>query len=154
MKSKTTMAVVALCVSVGLATVIAQSGQQQDMGMMNMMGMTHDQCMQMMKKAGMSPGMMMRCSMMGALQVDPYDPAAVLAMKTELGLTADQQEKLAAIQAEARDKAKAILTEAQQSDIKPMMDTPNTMPRMWQEWHSKMDKQSGSAMMMCPWMGR
>ena len=156
MKTKTILTVAGLATSIGFAGVIAQAeqaGGTQNIGT-NMMGMTHDQCMQMMKQAGMSQGMMMRCSMMGMLQVDPYDPSAVLAMKSELSLTADQQEKLSAIVKDAREKAKALLTEDQQSQVKPLLDTPNTMPGMWQQWHSKMDKQAGSAMIMCPWMGR
>ena len=102
----------------------------------------------------MSPGMMMRCSTMGTLEVDPYDPAAVLSLKSELNLTADQQEKLGAILKEAREKTRALLTEAQQSELKPLFDTPYTMPGMWRQWHSRMSNQSGAAMMMCPWMGR
>ena len=157
MKTKTILTIASLAMSIGFAGVIAQAqqgGGSQNIDMMNMMVMSHDQCMQMMKQAGMSPGMIMRCSMMGTLQVDAYDPSALLAMKSELSLTADQQEKLDAIQKEAREKSKALLTEAQQNEVKPLLDTPNTMPGMWRQWHSKMDKQAGSAMMMCPWMAQ
>jgi len=181
MKAKTILTVAGLAMSIGFAGVIAQAQQDeeqaqqdeeqaqqdeeqaqqdeeqdegsQNMGI-NMMGINYDQCMQMMKQAGMSQGMIMRCSMMGALQVDPYDPSAVLAMKSQLSLTADQQDKLSAIEKDAREKAKALLTEDQQNQLKPLLDTPNTMPGMWQQWHSKMDEKTRSAMIMCPWMGR
>ena len=154
MKTKNLLTLAGLAISIGFGGVIAQAQQGGGSQNMDMMNMSYDQCMQMMQKAGMSPGMMMRCSMMGALQVDPYDPSAILAMKSKLGITADQQEKLDAIQKEAREKAKALLTEVQQNELKPLLDTPNTMPGMWRQWYSKMDKQAGSAMMMCPWMGR
>ena len=157
MKSKSILTVTSLALIIGFAGVIAQAqqgGESQNMGMMDMMGVSRDQCIEMMKQAGISPALMMRCSMMGTLQVDPYDPSAILAMKNELSLTAEQQEKLDAIQKEAREKAKSVLTEAQQNDLKPLLDTPNTMPGMWRQWHSKIDKKTGSAMMMCPWMDR
>ena len=157
MKTRTILTVAGLVMSISMAGLVAraqQSGGNQNTSMMDMMGMTYDQCLQLMKEAGMSPGMMMRTSMMGALEVDPYDPAAVLAMKSELNLTADQQEKIDAIQKDAREKTRAVLTEAQQNELKPLFDTPYTMPGMWRQWHSKMSNQSRAGMMMCPWMGR
>ena len=163
MKTRIILTLAGLGMSIGLAGFVAQAQQSrgnQYTSMMDMMGMSYDQCLQIMKQAGMSPGMMMRSSMMGVLEVDPYDPAAVLAMKNQLNLTADQQEKLAAIQKDAREKTRALLTEAQQNELKPLFDTPNTMPGMWRQWHSTMSNQSGvrnqsgAAMMMCPWMGR
>ncbi len=135
----------------GFTGLIAQAQQGSGGHSMCMWEMSHDQCMQMMKKSGASPGMMMRWSMMGAIQVDSYDPSALLAMNTELALTPEQQEKLATIQNEAREKAKAVLTDAQQGQVKPLLDTPSTMKGMCQQWHAKMNKPSGSGSSGCCW---
>lgn len=134
---------------IGSVELFAQAQQSSGGRPTCMWDMPHDQCMKMMKDCGMGPGMMMRWSMMGSLQVDSNDPAALLALKTELSLTADQQEKLAAIQKEAQEKAKAILTETQQAQVKPLLETPNTMMGMCQQWHAKMNKRSGSGTGCC-----
>ena len=165
MKIKNLLLTAGLCAGVGLAALVAQTGEQQPqaspasspmnmMGMRDMMNMTPAQCMAMMQKAGMSPGMIMRCAVMGQLEVDAYDPATVLAMKGQLNLTAEQQEKLHWILEDARQRTKALLTEAQQNELKPLQDAPKTMQEMWQQWHSKMSPQGASAMMMCPWMSQ
>ncbi len=139
----------AAAVALGSVGLFAQAQQSSGDNPTCMWDMPHDQCVQMMKSWGMGPGMMMRWSMMGSLQVDSYDPAALLALKTDLGLTAEQQEKLAAIQKEAQEKAKAILTETQQAQVKPLLDTPNTMMGMCQQWHAKMNKRSDSGTGCC-----
>jgi hypothetical protein len=66
-----------------------------------------------------------------------------------LGLTAEQQEKLVAIQNEAREKAKAILTDTQKTEVKPLLETPNTMRGMCQQWNEKVTKKSSSG--SCCW---
>lgn len=151
MKSKLLVIGACALTMIGFTGLTAQAQQGSGGHSMCIWGMPHDQCMQMMKKSGMSPGMMMRWSMMGSLQVDSYDPTALLAMKTELTLTAKQQEKLAAVQSEAREKAKAILTETQQNQVKPLLDTPITMMGMCQQWHTKINKRSGSSSNGCCW---
>lgn len=148
MKIKTIMIGAYALVSMGL---IAQAQQGSGSHSICLWDMPHDQCMQMMKKQGMGAGMMMRWSMMTAIQVDSYDPAALLALKSALSLTSEQQDKLAAIQTEAGEKAKAVLTESQQSQVKPLIDTPNTMTGMCKQWHAKANKQSGSGSGSCCW---
>src|SRR3972149_933617 len=65
--------------------------------------------MQAMKDK-MPPEMMMRCQMIMNTTVTPNDPAAMLALKNQLGLTEDQASQLEAINKEAQDKAAAVLT--------------------------------------------
>jgi hypothetical protein len=162
MKAKNILLTASLCAGIGLATLVAQTGDQQQeptptsspMNMMGIMNMTPAQCMAMMKQAGMSTGIIMHCAMTGRLEVDAYDPATVLAMKEHLNLTAEQQDKLRAVLEDARQRSKALLTEEQQNQLKPLQDAPKTMQEMWKQWHSKTGQQATSAMMMCPWMSQ
>jgi hypothetical protein len=149
MKIKLLMVSSCVLVSFGISGLVAQDQKSPSGRAMCMWDISRDQCMRMMKNSGMGQGMMMRWLMMGALQVDSYDPAALLAIKTELSLTTEQQDKLAAIQSEAREKAKAILTVTQQNQIKPLLTTPNTMTGMCQQWHAKMNNQTISG--SCCW---
>lgn len=61
---------------IGSVELFAQAQQSSGGRPTCMWDMPHDQCMKMMKDCGMGPGMMMRWSMMGSLQVDSNDPAA------------------------------------------------------------------------------
>ena len=54
MKTRMILTVAGLVISIGLAGFVAQaqqSGENQYARMMGMMGMSHDQCLQMMKEA-------------------------------------------------------------------------------------------------------
>jgi hypothetical protein len=51
-----------------------------------------------------------------------------------------QQEKLRTILQDARQRSKALLTEEQQNELKPLQDAPKTMQEMWKQWHSGMDQ--------------
>jgi len=78
-----------------------------------------------LKKMGMSDAMMQRCQMMMKARVEPTDPAALLALKDELELSEQQVKKLERIAEKARDRAKALLTEAQQKKLEELPDKPD-----------------------------
>ena len=82
------------------------------------------------KATGMSPAMMMCCRMMMRAAIDPQDPAALLALKDDLGLTDEQTDKLQAIVQETRQQAAAVLTPAQKEKLKGLADAPGTMMDM------------------------
>ena len=95
----------------------------QSASMMGMMNMSPEQCRDMMKKMGMSPAMMTRCQMMGSAQINAHDPAAVLALRSELGLTDAQVKDLEAIAAIMQDQVKAKLTAEQLAILAPIANT-------------------------------
>jgi hypothetical protein len=98
MKAKNILLTASLCAGIGLATLVGQTGDQQQQPTPTSSPHEHDghdehapaQYMAMMKQAGKSTGTIMHCAMMGCLEVDAYDPATVLAMKEQLNLTAEQ----------------------------------------------------------------
>ena len=85
---------------------------------------------EMAQRMEMSGPAMLRCQIMMRLEVTPDDPAAILALKDELGLTDEQVGQLDTILAEAREKANAVLTPEQQEKLEGLDDTPSTMMEM------------------------
>jgi hypothetical protein len=154
MKMKTSLLAAGLAVSLGLGNLIAQTDKQtpppnaQSMNMMGMMNMSPEQCREMMKKMGMSDAMITRCQIMGTAQISAYDPAAVLALRSELKLTDDQVKELEAIVATAQEQVKAKLTPEQLASLQPIDATPSSMMQMCQSMPGKNMK----GMMMCPMM--
>ena len=92
----------------------------------------------MMPMMRISGPMMMRCRMMMAAQTDPNDPAAILALKDELGLTAEQVAKLDTLAQQAREGAQAVLTEEQRAKLKELAGTPKTMMEMHRQMMERM----------------
>jgi hypothetical protein len=121
------------------------------MNMMEMMNMSPEQCREMMKKMGMSDAMITRCQIMGTAQISAYDPAAVLALRSELKLTDDQLKELETIVATAQKQVKAKLTAEQLASLQPIDATPSSMMQMGQSMHSMTGKNI-TGMMMCPMM--
>jgi hypothetical protein len=74
-------------------------------------------CCPMMQKMDMPQCMKMRCQMMMTTQIQPGDPVALLAIKEELQLSAEQSAKVEAIVAKARKEAQAVLTDQQKHDV-------------------------------------
>jgi hypothetical protein len=156
MKTKTTLLAIGLAVSLGLGGLIAQTDKQtpppntQSMNMTGM-NMSPEQCREMMKKMGMSDAVMTRCQIMGTAQINAYDPAAVLALRSELKLTDDQVKDLEAIAATTQDQVKSKLTAEQLASLQPIAATPSSMMQMCHSMHSKTGKNM-MGMMMCPMM--
>jgi hypothetical protein len=154
MKMKTALLAAGLAVSLDLGNLIAQTDKQtpppntQSMNMMGMMNMSPEQCREMMKKMDMSDAMITRCQIMGTAQVSAYDPAAVLALRSELKLTDDQVKELETIVATAQEQVKAKLTPEQLPSLQPIDATPSSMMRMCKSMTGK----NMTGMMMCPMM--
>ena len=157
MKMKTSLLAAGLAVSLGLGNLIAQTDKQtpppntQSMNMMGMMNMSAEQSREMMKKMGMSDAMITRCQIMGTAQISAYDPAAVLALRSELKLTDNQVKELEAIVATAQEQVKTKLTPEQLASLQPIDATPSSMMQMCQSMHSMTGKNM-MGMMMCPMM--
>jgi len=119
------------------------------------MPVDHRQMMQQkMKDMGMSDAMIMQCRMMSAVEVSAYDPAATLALGSELQLTADQVQKLQAIEKDSRQQVEALLTETQKQSLLAIQ-TPTTMTKMCQEMTmtpcmQQAMKDKGQPCQMCP----
>jgi hypothetical protein len=144
----------------GLAAILANAQNTQPantaenqprMGMMN-----QAQWMDMMKQMGMSDGMMMRCRMMTAANVDAYDPASVLAYQTGLNLSTEQVKQIQAIADKAREQVKAVLTAEQIAKLQSMVSGPQNMTQMCQYMEQMRQKHGGNwnsgMMMTCPMM--
>ena len=118
--------------------------------------MNQAQWIDMMKQMGLSDGMMMRCRMMTAAQINAYDPASVLTYQTGLGLSDEQGKKGQAIADQAREQVKAVLTAEQIAKLQPMAAGPQNMMQMHQHMQ-QMAQQHGwqwnPGMLMCPRMG-
>ena len=96
-----------------------------------------ERCQQMMKEMNMSPEMMTFCKMRMGATVSKDDPGAILALKSDLGLTEDQVKKLEELQKKTQDKAAKILTDEQK---KKLAQVPNmsAMMEMCQKMMPKM----------------
>lgn len=108
----------------------------------------------MMKAMGMSPAMMMRCRMMMGMTIDASEPVALLSLKDDLGLAAEQITRLEAIAEKARRDAGAVLTDEQKAKIGTFAATPRSMREMCREMMQMMlgDQAAQHPMMMCPMM--
>jgi len=94
-------------------------------------------CAEMMKTMGMSPAMMMGCKMRMGATVSKDDPGAILALKSDLGLTDDQVKKLEELQKKTQDKAAKILTDEQMKKLAQLPDM-SAMMEMCQKMMPKM----------------
>jgi YHS domain-containing protein len=106
-------------------------------------GMKMGKCCQMtmdqkMKCCGMPAAMTDRCAIMMNTPISPTDPAAIMAMKDKMKLTAEQMEKLNAITAKARQDAEAVLMPDQVEMLKGMDTAPATMRDMHKMMTQKM----------------
>ena len=91
----------------GMAGQGMMGGMGQGQGMMS--GMGQGQCM----KSGSSQGM-------GQTTVNQNDPQAVLALKDEIGLTADQIKRLEKMAGNGRKQAAPLLTREQKQKLKKL----------------------------------
>lgn len=108
---------------------------------------------QPMGPKGMSGPMMMRCRMMMGAAPLSTDPAAILALRSELGLTQEQVGKLQGIVEQARAEAWTMLTEEQKRKLAETPAGPTSMMQMCQQMMKQMSGGTGGPM-MCPMMGR
>ena len=106
------------------------------MGMMS--GMTPEQCRDMMKQKGMSDAFILRCKMLGSAAVPAFDPAAILALRSDLKLTDEQVAAFQAIADKATTEAKAKLTADQLAILQPIADSPQSMKQLCSEMMGKM----------------
>ena len=79
----------------------------------------------MMGHGNMNPQMMARQRLMMGMQLDPMDPAVVMALKAQLGLTAEQAQSLEKILAEARQKTEALLNDDQKQQVQGLVTGQN-----------------------------
>jgi len=147
------------CPTCGMNLVKKQGTTAQEVG--QEMPTTPQSMMQspmgMMKNMGMSDAMMKRCRLMMSTPINPYDPAALLAVKGDLNLTDDQVAKLKSIMDKAREDAKNLLTDDQNKKLEEVAKRPDTMMEMCQQMMPMMQKMmgekgTGGQMMMCPMM--
>ena len=108
-------------------------------------GNTPAACAEMMKSTGMSPAMMMGCKMRMGATVSKEDPGAILALKSELGLTDDQVKKLEALQKKTQGRAAKILNDEQK---KKLAEVPEAAQMM--EMCQKMMQQGAPAPAAAP----
>jgi hypothetical protein len=102
-----------------------QAGMQPGQGMGPMQGMMGDAAMQNMPEP-----MRMRMRMMMDMQMDEHDPACLLAVKDDLGLTREQILALNKILADARRQAAALMTSPQRDKLRGLAKTPSTGRQM------------------------
>jgi hypothetical protein len=88
------------------------------------------QCCPMAAKMNMPMCKMMRCSMTMNAQLQPTDPALLLAIKDELQLSEEQTAKLNAILENARKETQAVLTEEQMIQVNALGKTGTTIKQM------------------------
>jgi len=121
------------------------------------MGMRGGQ-MGMGKMMNMPDDMMQRCRMMMQTAINPGDPVAILALKDDLKLTAEQVQKIQAIADKARQEAKGVLDEQQAKTLQAIPAKPETPMAMHQHMMQMMKNmpagQGGGQMPMmnCPMM--
>jgi hypothetical protein len=98
-------------------------------------------CCPMAAKMNMPMCKMMRCSMTMNAQLQPTDPALLLAIKDQLQLSEEQTAKITAILENARKETQAVLTEEQMIKVNALGKTGTTMKQMC-------DKMMGRGKMM------
>ncbi len=97
--------------------------------------------------------MRLKMRMMMAMEVEPTDPAALLAVAQQLELTPQQAEGLEKILANARAEAEEVLEPEQREQLRGLADLPSThmgMHRMMMERMKERmeDREDGHGMMM------
>ncbi len=118
------------------------------------------QCMGMMRQAGVSEEMMRRCQVMIKTPIFLDSPCAVFGQAKSLGLSDAQKKRLATIEKESREKAMAVLTPEQRNKMGKIPPTPMAMGQVCQQMCGKMmpmmqkmmGGKMGKSMMMCPMM--
>ncbi len=115
-------------------------------------GMMKDGMQQMPMMQGAPPAMAMRCKLMMGAELDPYSPQALLALKDELKLTADQVGKLQTIADTARAGTQEVLSAEQKSALKDLKKTPASMMKMQGPMHEMMMRMMGRGGMMAGMM--
>lgn len=113
--------------------------------------------MRMMER--MPDTMKLKARMMMNMEVQPTDPAALLAVGKQLRLSKRQTEKLQNILETARAEAKDLLKPDQQEKLEGVGELPATHKgmhkKMKKKMKAKMETEGGSSekgMMMCPMM--
>ena len=109
-------------------------------------------CTAAMKQMGMPQGMILRCRVLCAAEVSSNDPAAILTLKDDLGLTEDQARKLRVVSDRARADSVALLTADQRAKLQVMAGTPSTMMEMCAQMAEKCKAMGAQGGMMCPMM--
>ena len=95
---------------------------------------------------GMSDQMMARCRMTMGAQLSPRDPAMLLGVKDQLDLTAQQVQQLQALAQQTRQKAAALLTDAQRQEVAKLPEQPQSMMQMHQQMMGRMQGQGHGRM--------
>lgn len=96
-------------------------GGQPGQGMGPMQGMMDDAAVRNLPEP-----MRMRAHIMMDMQMDEHDPAGLLAIKDDLGLSRAQILALSKIQAAARKQAAALMTAPQRAKLRELAKTPDT----------------------------
>ena len=116
--------------------------------------------MEMMRKAGVSEAMIHGWRAMVGMPIYLDSPFAIAGQASDLGLTAEQTQKLMDIQKEARQKTMELLTAEQQAKVGKVSEAPMTMMEICKAMHgnqaviSEMEKCKDAACKcpMCPMM--
>ena len=96
-----------------------------------------------MKQMGMKPEMMARMQLLMRTGVFVDSPAALQVQKDKLQLSPEQTGKLSEIEKEARQKALALLTPEQRTQLGDIPDKPLVMMEMCQQMMAQMSAGAG-----------
>lgn len=109
---------------------------------------------------GMPESMWLRCRMFLQMKVNPTNPAALVAVKDQLGLSQEQIDRLQQILKRSEEEARAVLTPEQQQKLAPLANLPNNCREMHRQMMQRMRSPrggpgpggQGGGGMMCPMM--
>ncbi len=146
------VAVVGL-ISVGVwFTALAQQTEPQNEGGAPMqMG---PKMMQHMMEGMANTPMMAQCMNMCRTVISHDSPSSLVALNEQLGLTEEQVKKLIAIEEQARNQAKVVLTDEQRAKFEELTKDwkPQSMMQGMQNMMPQMQKLMGGEMPSCPMM--
>ena len=108
------------------------------------------ECIDGMERTGMPDGMLQACRVRMSAPIRYDDPAALLALKAELVLTAEQIEKLTALVERTRAEAKRLLTEAQAKKLDTLLKSAAAFTEPGKTSDDEEDRPSGRRSGCCP----
>ena len=172
-----------VCAAMLLSTLaVAQQGQEPDQGVSepnaqepnaqeptngetegqdpNQQGMAKSQmmrkCGMMMKKAGMSEQEIAAFQAVHQMPIHVDSPSIILGRAEELNLTAEQKEKLRAIESDARQRARDVLDQQQKDKLGKPFGQPTSLMDVCRKMHqgkmgnSMMQQKKDQGMCPCP----
>lgn len=151
--SFTFAAAAAAAIGAGSLLYAQQGGGMMD-GNMPMMQDKQGDTGMMMGGMKMSPEMMTRHRLLMQTRIDAQDPAALLALQQELGLSDDQVQQLEREVEQSQQAAMEILTAEQRQKVQALPEQPQSMMQMHQHMMGQMGGEGMQGMCpMCHMMG-